>query len=416
MTSKIALLTGCALVSATLSTSAAAADDTDKGIIAGLGIAAAAGKTTLGAGAGTIEASIINQEALQQAGAIVAMVTNGVAPKAGTRGSVLLMTRGDTLDFTLPEIIKRNMNDVTERLKNVCPTKPSTKPNQGQKSTPTFAGADGAATTDTAATSTSDKPPFWGKLQAADLAGFALTDSEIGGMALTVDDRSLLSAVLMNAAQPTGSFSNALNRWNVWTNPFRDTSGGPVPAADIADYQVLGEPADINTASGAWQAYETLTIEANVARKKSCIESEAGDRKGWLEIADGLLLGARATEKGVAPIALAAQIDRVRGAGTLIVRVAVDSAGGTTINRSGFIYALGWPNAGTVSSGIVVSFRVIDPAEGKVKRLGVIRCFVRQTNIRRMAGVLEHKPHRNSMTQKYPYGDTVCDYKVAGVG
>jgi hypothetical protein len=102
-----------------------------------------------------------------------------------------------------------------------------------------------------------------------------------------------------------------------------------------------------------------------------------------------------------------------KGKAPVILRVSVDQAGGTTISRTGVLYALGLPNAATVGAGLITSFCLVEPGGGAIVRQGVVRCAVHQTNIRRVPELLGHREYRKSATEPSPLGETVCDFKVA---
>ena len=111
--------------------------------------------------------------------------------------------------------------------------------------------------------------------------------------------------------------------------------------------------------------------------------------------ADVLATGLNASEKGaLSPLVTAMQLDgllgstAIGGKPTSILRVAAEQVGGTAISRSGVLYTLGFPGAAVISTGVLVSFRLVDPRSGEVVCIGIVRCAVPQTRFGRVRDVV----------------------------
>ena len=351
-------------------------DDTTTGILAGLGITAASGGTTLGEGAGAIEAGLLDTDAFQHAGRLIADVVRSLNPGAAARGvaprPVLILASDERLDLTMPGVIRARMDGLARLAEQGCPPP----------------AAEGVA----ALNKNNDKRKAFlgsGRFQASDLVTIGTTQTAIGGIMLTATDRMLVNAVLMNA-------------------------GGPGRLA--SHYRLLGEPVAYDADAPTIKAYRKFLARIDALRGRC---TDAGGKKA-IEVADAFANSLTAgSDKGPPPLTMAAQIDAITGEKKiLILRVAIERIGGTSLARSGLLYTFGWPNAATVSAGLKVSFRVVDPAwvgsrEPNLRAVGEVRCMVRPTNIKKVADVLNGWPRRRSITQPHGADRTVCDHRVS---
>lgn len=358
-------------------------DDTTTGILAGLGITAASGGTTLGEGAGAIEAGLLDSEAFQHAGRLIADVVRSLNPGAAARGEaprpVLILASDERLDLTMPGVIRARMDGLARLAGDAC--------------SPRAAGGRDKLAEVVAALNTlkaADRAFFGsGRFQASDLVTIGTTQTAIGGITLTATDRMLVNAVLMNA-------------------------GGPGRLA--SHYRLLGEPVAYDADAPTIKAYRDFLDRIDALRGRC---TDAAGKKA-IEVADAFANSLTAgSDKGPPPLTMAAQIDAITGEKKiLILRVAIERIGGTSLARSGLLYTFGWPNAATVSAGLKVSFRVVDPAwvgsrEPNLRAVGEVRCMVRPTNIKKVADVLNGWPRRRSITQPHGADRTVCDHRVS---
>lgn len=376
----LSLLFASALATAPVPTFAA--DDMTTGIIAGLGLTAASGKITLGASAGAIEAGLLNSESFQQTGAIIAGVVNGLAP--GKR--VLVLAHDEKLDLIMSQVVADRIEDVQQYVVYNCAHLPSPKP--AHVAVPTHGLNDFAFNV---------FGPMKGELDGADLAGAAMVDTTIGGVALTADDRLLISSLLM---QKTQSALPLAAVWTPWAHP--TGHGGTTTYRSPAD--AIG----IDPQGKIYPAYREFVQVINHARL-TC----GGDTgKAIMGVGDGLITSLNASDKGPAPLATAIQTEALGRGSPLVLRLAIEQVGGTSLSRTGIGYSFGWPNAATVGAGLLASFRLIDPAAGSVMAMGLVRCMVRQTNIKKVADLLETAPGQPRSSGAKALGEVVCDYKA----
>lgn len=171
----------------------------------------------------------------------------------------------------------------------------------------------------------------------SDIGGMLKTDTTFAGIVVAAEDRALVNAV---AAKGT-------------TTVFFHTAAdaiAPQDSALVARWNELtssvevcrGDPAHVE--STAVKLFEALDKEVSVR-------------------SEGVSLLERAS-------ALAALADKK----PKLVRLAIERAGGTTIVRSNIWYKLGFPGAAVMGGGLVASFRVVDPVDGRVDHAGIVRC------------------------------------------
>jgi hypothetical protein len=333
-------------------------DNATTGILAGLGLSAADGKTTVSNSGGAIEASVLGSDAFDQAGAIIAAAMNKNA--AGKR--VLVLAHDETFDLTQPEIVKERIAAVASLYNGAaCNDK---------KLTPPPAPAPGRVTPQVVI-------PGLGTLQPKDIVGAIATDTAISGLTLTGNDRLLIAAILLNR-RANGSDNrgddDAAMTWKL--NP-------PVSSGTPAKYIIPGElTAPAITTSAVYKAYKALLGTEEKKRGGGC---DSAAIKAAMIATDALAtsLNAPADKSGPSPLINAIQLEAAGGTQPLILRVAIEQIGGTTITKSGVLYTLGLPGASRVSSGLLVSFRLDDPATGEVKSVGLVRCITAPSNLRK---------------------------------
>ena len=372
-----------AAVLGTAGAPAAAADGTTVGVLARRGVSAASGKTSLGAGAGAIEAGLLGSEAFQRAGAIIAGVVND---KAAGR-NVAVLAHDEKLDLIMPRLIDDRIREVDRYVATSCARLP--RPSAPARRPLIFGLLDKLM-------SPEGKPL---KLGPADIAGVAQVDTTIGAIALTADDRMLVNALMMQRGQ--GPLPAEIG-WTTWT--------GGTAVGRTAIYHVPTDTMGLPAGSQVYRDYARLV--RTVTEWRTRCTGDAG--KAIIGTGDGLIASLNASDKGPAPLATAIQLETL-GDDPLVLRLAIEQVGGTSLTRAGVIYSFGWPDAATVGSGLLASFRLIDPRTGTNRAVGLIRCMVRQTNVKRVADTLAHPPARSASARSYPPGETVCDYRVSAI-
>lgn len=306
------------------------------GIVAGLGLTAAGGKTTLSGSAGTTEATLLSTSAIADAGQRI----HAAAGAAAGDRSVLVLARGDAVDFTSVRWMKLRIASLTAALHGPCnPPKPApTPPAHGKLAAHATPAAGGAAGL---------------KASPADVAGLLATDVSISGITFTDDDRLLVSAV----AQPIAF----------------DVDPKPGPGAAAPTFAIPGEFADVSDAEASPGGLlgDFLEMQRLAGTKLTCTLPEM---KSALADEAAFVSSVSSATKGQAPIMVAAQLDQM--VRPLVLRVAIEASGGTATVRSNIWYQLGIRHdAATVSAGILASYRLTDPRTGEVKASGLVRCL-----------------------------------------
>ena len=336
----------------------AADDTTNAGIIAGLGLGAAGGKTTASGGSGAIEAGILGSDAVLQTGGIIAGITN----EAAAGRPVLVLAQDESVNLNQPDVVFERLAAATALFNAKCSATRVKPP----------------------AAENPDAEPFLkslGPLLPKDVIAATAVDTSISPITLSVADRMLIDAVLIRAdatpVSPVAGWSKA----------------APVlPARDGAKLATFVIPADVTMVrlkgSEVYRRYKALLDLSSKWRRDGCDTTEA---KAALTTADALVTSLNAPGEKGAPSALvnAVQLEQARGTNTLVLRVAVEQAGGTLLTRSGVIYSLGFPGAAVVSSGLLTSFRLSDPATGTIVALGVVRCFLPPSRLRKVRDAVD---------------------------
>ena len=345
----LAVLCGAALIAAP-----AQADDTatKTGLVVGLGLNAAKGQTTLGNGAGAIEAGTMNVQAFAKAADIILAATN-IEQAKGRR--ILLAAHDQQVDLVSPLLVQRRIArfrtaiaEPTLRCAGDIQEQKDEKAKQQKAEiklglfSSTF--SKGALT------------PF----VPSDFAQALTTDIAINPIALSADDRMLVNAI--------------------------EIKGG-------GRFHLVGEgtalPADDSTILANYLAL----LDEIVQRRAVCVRS---DHASVVAAADSFANSLAAADKGaLSALATAVQLEPYAGSidrqgrrlpdhpAALLLRVAVEQVGGTAITRSNIFYELGLVRgAATVAAGLVVSYRLVDPASGQPAATGIIYCMTDQRNLR----------------------------------
>lgn len=339
-----------------LGASPALADDTatKTGLIVGLGLNAAKGQTTLGSGAGAIEAGVTNVRAFDEAARIIVAAATAAKP-AGR--AVLLAAHDQQVDLVSPLIIRRRIAQFQTAIAEPslqCRTDlddqraEKEKQKQAEARLHLFGGTlSGGSIT-----------PF----VPSDFAQALTTDITINPIALSADDRMLVNAI--------------------------EIRGGGA-------FHLVGESTGLPAANSSILAGYFRLVDDIVKRRAVCVRS---DHASVVAAADSFANSLTAADKGaLSALATAVQLERYAGgidaAGTgqaplpaLLLRVAVEQVGGTAITRSNIFYELGLlKGAATIASGLVVSYRLVDPSTGRPVATGIVSCMTPQRNLREVA-------------------------------
>lgn len=335
-----------------------AASTATTGIVAGVGLNAASGKTTISAGGGAIEATLLNTDAVVKAGRAIRILSIGAAG-ASQHKTVLVLGHGDALDLTMARYFQMRLRQLAIAGRNLGPCPPP-KPSQvssTQKGEQTFQALDN----------------FFKSLAPApsDLTAAIATDTTIQGIPLTTDERVLVDSIMMAAPRNAAWVDSDLLTYPAHTSA---VPPDPTVTSQVA-FKIPGDMADVSADTGLIKEFNDLQLEA--MRKRTCGSDAA---KQWLTEAQAFEAMATAGDKGAPPLAAAAELLSIADTGDyLVLRIAIEQSGGTAITRSNIFYTLGLPGAATVSAGLLVSFRLSDPANGTDVLTGFVRCAVRPT-------------------------------------
>jgi hypothetical protein len=360
------------LLIAAVATPAAAQDTAEKvGIAAALGLTAGTGKTTLGDDAGSIEAALLNTDAMDQAGRIIAGVVRGK-----TAGKVLVVGRTDSVDLITGPFLRRRMTGLTTALGAVkeCPKNVVT----GKSALTKFL----EGTTDTPSSTKT-------KFQLSDITAALATDVKIATVKVPVEDRMLIQSIALN--RRTGPITRPAIDWSVISPP--------ATVADVGDFVV---PAELTASVGSktLTTYESLLHAADAKRRFPCDEAKA-----LVSAADAYVASINAAPGGggATPLGQAVQAEAF-GNEPQILRVVAEQAGGTSIVSANIWYTLGFPGAATVSAGLIASFRLVNPRTGATTVAGVVRCASTPINVKHARTIVAD-----------PIGTrTQCAYRTSG--
>lgn len=354
----------------------AAQDATTTGIVAGLGLTAASGKTSVSSGGGAIEATLLDSDAVLQAGDTIRRLATAAGKAWMTAKSsapspaptFLVLGHNDTVDFTAARWLQR-------RLALIDGGYPSPTDCKVKAATPSASALSNRFQERL-------RVPGKGVVEPsiADIPAALATDISIQGVTVSTDDRLLVEAITIGGYGPT-------RRWT----PVGTDQQTPKLQKAAATFVTSGEVIDASTADLIENFNKHLALEDKA--RATCL-SPAG--KAWLTVAQAFDTSATSTEKGNAPIATAAELLTIAAKRPLILHVAVEQSGGTAITRSNIFYTLGFPGAATVSAGLLVSFRLNDPVSGDGILTGFVRCAVtpvRFQNVAKIVAATSEKPN-----------------------
>lgn len=139
-------------------------------------------------------------------------------------------------------------------------------------------------------------------------------------------------------------------------------------------------PSEISQPTGGDQFFDDFveirnTLAPYAAGKCDMISEDIGkSAKALLGRADGLAASKDGAPSVLDKAAVAASV--MNGTRPLhLLRVDVDKAGGTLVNSSNVFTTLGVPGM-TMRGGMIVSYRLLDPTNGRTKNAGIVICRV----------------------------------------
>jgi hypothetical protein len=344
---------GVLIAAVTAASVPAAADGTDDqkvGIAAALGLTAASGKTTIAEGGGAVEAALLTSGAVREAGRVIAALA---VSKAGDH-PILVVARSEQPALMSARIVTDRLTAIDARLRRTSCTASVAEAPGGFEAL--FKGAP--------------------KLGLPDITAAVATDTTYAPIPLTFDDRMLVAATAMSG---TGIGLPGRNDWTL-----AEWQGGPRPSGKTR----MIVPSEITAVSGdnsLLALYEKTAADADILR--SCGGAEA---KAAVGVADAYIaaITSPSDKTGSSELVAALQLADTLPQAPYVLRVVVEQTGGTAITRSNIWYTLGFPGAVTLSSGLLASFRLMNPATGETLTAGFVRCAIAPVNINNVYAVV----------------------------
>jgi hypothetical protein len=339
-----------ALITVLVPVDGASAADAATGIAAGLGLTAASGKTTVSSGGGAMEASLLASDAVLAAGEAIRHRADKQAVANGK--AILVLGRTDAFDLGSSRWMFDRMHDLDNEVlaitADVC-TKAPAKADQGaQDRVEALIG--------------------WPTPSFADVTAALATDVTINPITISEDDRMLMTAVASPRAQ--------------WRQ-LSDESALPTQVAPTHQFVIPGEIADAAASGPFYGRYRTLLQHADALTARGCVSDQA---KGALsDVSDFVKAVGASSSKAQPPLVAAAELYTAAqldpDTQPLVLRVAIEQIGGSAITKANIWYELGiLQDPATVSAGVLASFRLVDPSNGKVLASGLVRCVSKPTS------------------------------------
>lgn len=305
----------CALAAILVSAQPALAEDEteDVALLAYLGLEAASGKATLDEGAGALEGFMLTSRMLDEAGKEISQQVSKKL-KGGTVKRVIPLADEQKLSlsaysYVLTRIasLEATLDDVRER--NNC----------AGGARPIAPGGDRSAKPD---------------LTAADLVGALKTDTKITPYTVAPGTQLVINAIAAHEIEGI-------------------------------DWTVPDEIAMISGSSSLLDTYSRILAEAKTLSDVACNEAIGKEADAIGAAARGLAAAGDGGKPSLLEQAMLSEGLFKTGGDTRLLRVSVVKAGGSLINRSNIWTTLG-ANGVTMTGGMVITYRLVDPMTGKL--------------------------------------------------
>ena len=336
-------------------------------LLAYLGLTASAGKTTFGDGAGSTEAFILATLLMRKpADAILGELEKGKTYLVVTdKTKVDLSPRSRVID-RVNTLREKTVEFLTLPEMQLCrwskPELEATLDQNGFRDAALenrFNPAKGASTFEDITPESTEKTAKF-KFAFSDFLGLMRSDTEIKNAPISVESDILVSALLARHKK------------------VQDDSNPPKPIA----FKIWSEIAKPATAPQFTIRLNNIVF-ALTASEKACATGETANAKKLASKVKALkdaagLFTAPGKDNGPSLLEMAERIagvyDGIADEQSLrILRLAVNKSGGTVINNNSIWTSIGVPGV-TVRSGLVVSYRVIDPQTGGIDDIGIRAC------------------------------------------
>jgi len=314
---------------ATSSPAAAAGDATDAGLLAAIGLNAASAKTQLNAGGGEVEIWMLSSQVISTAAAAIG---TKIEAARGAR-KVIILTPESKFNLGLAASVQHEIAYLRSRLTAIrCPdSRLSAGGRDALFAAPTGLTGMGVSPTDIAAA----------------ITGALKTDTDISGVTIDPNHRTLMSAV----------------------------AGRLGANAFVPSDSMLAGAGQSGSLAAAWTA---LSTELADKRSPACAKSDAD--KAVIAEVDAARQRLSQTGPDGGPSLLQTAVQSAAylpaepgGASPLLLTVAIEHAGGSVLVRSNIWTQLGASAVG-ISGGLVISYRLTDPVGGEVKAAGLLVC------------------------------------------
>ena len=303
---------------------AIAADDEEKALLGLIGLEAAAGKTTVGDKAGQLESHILLASMLDDAGIEIA---KQIIDKLSRKKFVVPLGENQLLDFRLYTQTQNRIMAIKSRL-DAFPR------NDGcdfARSRP--GGVRPAAV-----------PP---NLIPQAIVGAIKTDTEVSGIDVEPGEQAVINAIVAQSIDPTK-----------WLLP-SEIAFGPDNSQLMSNVDDIVKKA-LPYSSGKCPNNKELTARATEIMAAVNILTTGGE-KGAPSMLEAAVFLESTFLNGAKPEDIA------------VLRIGVEKAGGTLVNKSNIWTSLGF-NGLTISGGLIVTFRLVDPKKGTSSISGSLVC------------------------------------------
>ncbi|WP_374471512.1 hypothetical protein [Phenylobacterium sp.] len=292
-----------------------------------LGLSPAKGETTLGEGAGKMEAYMLSGAAMNTAARMIA---------AQATGPTIVVGGEEAVDLSLPETLHTQMEAVTEEARTLvamaCAKGPApNRDNRLKMLTPGTMAAIGA------------------------VVSALKVDTEIRGIEIdTASDRAFVNAV----------------------------------ASYMQDAVVLSEavlPANFrgSTVSKDWRELRSARDEVTACHAR-LVQADKKDAAAKVATSvgqiDAFMTALTKAEAGGSPFVRAAILEQAVKPGVRVLRVASEYTGGSLVQRTNLWTMFGATGV-SLTGGLVASYRLVDPTTGRVARSGLLICRTAHTNL-----------------------------------
>lgn len=362
-----------------LSQPAAAQDDDDVediALLAALGLTAPDGTTTSGEGAGQLEAFILSANLSAKLGEKIrekigtvekttvenTTVENTTVEKTTVKKTIVPLGSDQTLnlrDYYLVAAQLESLTTLSQAIDNpsICEAK-FQKDNAG----------DGIESTD-------PKKKQKTKLTPADIFGLLRSDVEVKGVSVNPSEQMIINAVI--SLSPSGSDN--------WYLPSEHVFSG------------------INNTDGIYAKLKKVKKRADDFLKGPCAKKDKAEdlKKIATDVQGGLNALITPGEKG-APSSFALALLReglvAKADDMRVLRIKVEHAGGTLLTSNSILTQIGFP-AVTMSGGLIVTYRLVNPSNGQVSVSGTFICSTPRRTLHNISRFGAHNNNKSKCSE-----------------